>query len=116
MIASRCNDCTDFVSQAIDYGGFTPDNVWYPQYSSWAWKGVGNLWNYLYDNYTGTVSATWSSVTVGDLAFVGFDHVGMITNINPHRFSGHTNDRWNYPMDGMGFNRYMHFWDTITKP
>ncbi len=56
-----------------------------------------------------------SSVSIGDLAFVGGSHVGMISGENPHRFSGHTNYRYNYPINGMGFTRYMHFWNVITK-
>lgn len=114
-----CNDCTDFASQAIRHGGFSPDGVWYPQYSSWAWKGVGNLWNYLASDtyYYGTIPIynSMTGVTFGDLAFVGSSHVGVITSVNPNRFSGHTNDRVDYPMNGSNFNKYIHFWYRIWR-
>lgn len=114
-----CNDCTDYVSQAIRYGGFASNSpYWYPSSGNYNWNVVGGLWYYLAsdDFYYGTIPTTYmGSATFGDLAFVGSSHVGMVVGVYPHLFSGHTNDRWYYPMAGMGFTKYIHFWSTITK-
>jgi hypothetical protein len=38
-----------------------------------------------------------SAVGLGDIGIQPYTHVVMVTGLNPLRFSGHTNDRLNYP-------------------
>ena len=41
--------------------------------------------------------ANCSAVGLGDIGIQPHKHVVMVTGLNPLRFSGHTNDRNNYP-------------------
>jgi len=92
-----CNDCTDYVSQALRSGGFPLDSNWYPGIASYAWNVTDGLKSYLMN----IGAAQWynfsTSLQIGDIAFTSdYGHSIMVANVNPHRFSGHTNDRQNH--------------------
>ena len=112
----RCSNCADFVSQAIRYGGFPTDGTWYP--SAWGtWSNVSDLKRYLINNYWGTWFVDEWSINVGELGFVysgTWDHVVLITQVNPHKYSGHTNDRRDYPLSN-SINRFMHIESSLYK-
>lgn len=93
-----CNDCADYVSQALRQGGFPTDSTWYPQIQSYAWNVTDGLLSYL--NSLGALqSYSCTSLQVGDIAFTSsMSHVVMIGGVNPLRFSGHTRDRQLYPV------------------
>ena len=38
-----CDDCTDYVSQALHYGGIPTDSTWFPNPYNVAWSRVGGL-------------------------------------------------------------------------
>ena len=89
-----CNDCANYVSQAMRYGGTPISSTWYP-YSN-AWKYVEYLQSYVLSQDLGYY-AQCSTVGLGDIGIQPWTHVVMVTGLNPLRFSGHTNDRNNYP-------------------
>lgn len=98
---SLCNDCANYVSQALFRGGFTTGGVWYASYSSFAWIRTTNLRDYLMGQgaMTGNTNNI-NALTIGDIAFTtGDGHVVMVTGVNPYLYSGHTNDRQNQIWD-----------------
>ena len=132
-----CNDCADYVSQALHQGYFPYDSNWAPNifdqygdYGTAAWKIVGYGSNpmelfYWLDAYWGaTTPVTVSNLQIGDLAttgeyysggrYHGTGHVVMITSIQadgPH-FSGHTNDRKDQPLSSQPtLKYYWHIYD-----
>lgn len=89
-----CNDCANYVSQGLTYGGLGTTSTWEP-YTD-AWRNVslleGKILGLGYGNYR-----SCSTIGLGDLGFIPNQHVVMVTALNPMRYSGHTNDRLNYP-------------------
>lgn len=112
-----CNDCADYVSQALNYGGFPEDSYWESDLYNIYWIRPFRLSQY-FDTIInkGDFVSNLASLQVGDLAFIynydyvdedlNWKHVVMVSEINPHRYSGHTNDRFNYPFSS-DFNRFM---------
>ncbi len=102
-----CNDCTNYVSQAIHAGGFSYDSDWYPY--SWGWNTTYGLRDYLlYTKEAGVWYSNLTSLKVGDIAFRGdYGHVVMVGAVNPHRYSAHTSDRKIYSWHS-SLTRYMH--------
>ena len=90
----RCVDCVNYVSQALYYGGLPTTGYWYP-YSA-PWINVSSFTNYIISNDLGYYT-TSSLLGLGDLGIIPGEHVGMVSALNPMRYSGHTNDRLNYP-------------------
>jgi len=87
-----CNDCANYVSQALKRGGHPTTATWYP-YSS-AWINVGNLKTFLLNELRGWSTPNLSDLQVGDLAFQDdLGHVVMVSRVAPHRYSAHTSDR-----------------------
>jgi hypothetical protein len=112
-----CNDCTDYVSQALNYGGFPEDSSWQADLYNIYWIRPYRLSQYFDTTINrGDFVSNLASLQVGDLAFIynydyvdedlNWKHVVMVSEINPHRYSGHTNDRFNYPFSS-DFNRFM---------
>jgi hypothetical protein len=94
---TRCNDCASFVSQALHYAGFPTDASWYPDINSVPWVQTNALFDYFAGHLdAGEVVYNLASTQPGDLAFILNQHVAMISAVNPHRYSAHTNDRLNY--------------------
>ncbi len=92
-----CNDCVDYVSQALRAGAFPTDGTWYPSINSYAWNVTDGLLNYLISLAAVQEYSSYTSLQVGDLAFTsGLGHVIMVAGVNPHTMSGHTNDRLKY--------------------
>lgn len=88
-----CNDCVDYVSQALRQGGFPTDSTWYPQIQSYAWNVTDGLLSYL-NGLAALQTYSCTSLQVGDIAFASsMSHAVMIGGVNPLRFSGHTRDR-----------------------
>jgi len=91
----NCVDCVNYVSQAINYGGFTRDTTWKP-YTN-AWVNTVGLKNYLVSLNRIAFKSSLSYLIPGDLAWTtDWGHVVMYSATNPSRYSGHTNDRLNY--------------------
>lgn len=113
---STCDDCADYVSQALHQGNFPFDSNWAPNilvgdplhYGTYAWT-VSDYRSdpmglfYWLDAYWGATTrvTSVSNLQIGDLVTDGIylghgaGHVVMITSVGgggPY-FSGHTNDR-----------------------
>lgn len=112
-----CDDCTDYVSQALAYAGFPTDDTWNPDPNVLAWIRVYSFVNYFQSNNgIGELFDHMVSLKVGDLAFIhttyyadenlNWQHAVMISGVNPYRYSAHTNDRYNYSLSS-DFNRFM---------
>lgn len=100
----ECLDCTDYVSQALHHGGFPTDDIWKPEVGNPAWTGVAAFQEYFSSLNRGSMVTSLMSLVPGDVAFVynnsyldPWRHVVMYSSINPSGYSGHTNDRKNYP-------------------
>lgn len=89
-----CLDCASYVSQALVYGGMDTTTEWH--YDTGAWKNVTKLQNYIISGDYGNI-VSCSLVGLGDLGMIPDTHVVMVSALNPLRYSGHTNDRYNYP-------------------
>jgi len=88
-----CNDCTNYVSQALRAGGIPTTADWAPY--TYDWVNVTGLLDYLATNGIGTDNQACNAA--GDLAYLpDKSHIVMIGAINPLRYSGHTNDRLLY--------------------
>lgn len=89
----NCNDCANYVSQALTYGGMATDSTWQPY--TYAWYNVTGLVNYIIGNDLGYYTSS-SLLALGDLGIIPNQHVVMASGLNPLRYSAHTNDRLNY--------------------
>jgi hypothetical protein len=130
-----CNDCADYVSQALRAGSFPTDSTWIytgTDYSgapgTYAWR-VFDWTNGTWPNGTPKVGlahylknikqaiviyTNYTSLLWGDLMYTNdVDlHVVMVTNVAPLKFSGHTNDRRDYPYV-TSLQKFWHVKDTI---
>jgi len=68
--------------------------TWQP-YTS-AWVNVSSMTSYIISNDYGYYT-TSALLGLGDLGMIPNQHVVMVSALNPLRYSGHTNDRYNYP-------------------
>ena len=116
-----CDDCTDYVSQALHYGGFPTDDTWYPNAYNPPWVRVNGLKEYLEGIHAGYMVESKFSLQVGDLAYkydsdyaLPWRHVVMVSHVNPYLYSAHTHDRRNYSWNPT-LNRYMHIRDFIAR-
>lgn len=122
-----CNDCADYVSQALHAGGFPTDSYWFysgnDQYGhpgSYSWKvwdfntSPQGLAYYLQTTKQAIVEFTYKeSLTEGDLLWDSTTmHVVMESAINPFGYSGHTNDRMNAPWVS-DLNKNWHIYNTV---
>jgi len=89
-----CNDCANYVSQALAYGGMATTETWRP-YTP-AWINVTYLGNYIIGQGFGFYTSS-SLLGLGDLGIIPGTHIVMVSALNPLRYSGHTSDRLNYP-------------------
>lgn len=102
-----CNDCANYVSQAMRAGGITTDTTWYPY--SLAWRGTLSMQNYFYGTLGLWKRVSLGTTKVGDVLSLnnsaGSYHVGIITEVDTvtRTYSGHTNDRLNQPFNGSTF-------------
>lgn len=111
-----CNDCADFISQALRAGGFPPDSNWNytPSPGTYSWRvfdfsTTPGLAYYLQTMLNAiTVYSSYTSLQVGDLMYDGGGHVVMVTRISPFGYSGHTNDRKNRAYDSVFDNHWWH--------
>jgi len=114
VTTTTCNDCTDYVSQALKAGGFPTDSTWNHSGSgSYTWNvfdfrtSPQGLAHYLLNTKQAVeVYSSYISLLSGDLMYTDGMHVVMVTDVAPNRFSGHTNDRYNYPYT----SSLTHFW------
>jgi putative amidase-like protein len=110
-----CNDCTDFISQALRAGGFPPDSNWNytPSPGTYSWRvfdfsTTPGLAYYLQTMLNAiTVYSSNTSLQIGDLMYDNNLHVVMVTGTGPTVFSAHTNDRKNHAYMTV-FNHYWH--------
>lgn len=114
-----CNDCTDYISQALRAGSFPPDANWNytPSPGTYAWRvfdfssSPQGLAYYLKNNLNAiTIYAHDTDLQIGDLIYASSNlHVVMVTGTAPTLYSGHTNDRKDYTWtSGSGLNTYWH--------
>ncbi|HCU57132.1 MAG TPA: hypothetical protein DF984_02720 [Anaerolineaceae bacterium] len=89
-----CTDCVNYVSQALYYGGIPTTGTWYPYSDAWIWVSI--FQSYIISNDLGYFTSA-SLLGLGDLGIIPNTHVGMVSALNPMRYSCHTNDRLNYP-------------------
>ncbi len=92
-----CNDCANYVSQALRYGGHPLTTSWSPNATPWVY--VPSLLTFIIDNGRGQTVALLSYLGIGDIAFIPNQHVVMVSAINPTRYSAHTYDRLNVSWD-----------------
>lgn len=124
VTTSTCNDCADFISQALRAGGFPTDSTWnytgpyqgYP--GTYTWKVFDFNTNpkglaYYLQTSLGAISvySSYTSLQVGDLMYDNGLHVVMVTRVSPFGYSGHTNDRKNRAYDSV----LNHFWHVLTN-
>ncbi len=108
------NDCADFVSQALSYGGMTEDGTWYAtKYSdtrSTTWVKREYLVSYMKSNghFTSISIASAGAGTVVDMIPTNHSHIVMVTYFDgsTYRFSAHTNDRHNLTSSISSYNLY----------
>lgn len=113
-----CKDCADYVSQALLAGGLPTNDDWWPALVE-AWVRVLELKEYLENTNKGIMLGSYWSLQIGDLGFKynqenvnePWEHVVMLSYVNPHLFSAHTNDRRNYTFSSIAFNKYMQIFD-----
>ncbi len=105
-----CNNCADFVSQAMYYGGMQTDSYWNPQNrktsvgGKWYWVNVGDLTYYMWKERGDWNDSSYSSLAFGDVAVHwGYDWYGNIVRdhivivdypnyYGYYLFAGHTKD------------------------
>lgn len=92
---SECFDCVNFVSQAMHAGGIQTSSTWYPW--SYAWINVDDFQDYVLNQDLGYRVTNCNTLGLGDIGIQPSQHVAIVTALNPLRYSGHTNDRLNYP-------------------
>lgn len=96
------NDCADFVSQALHYGGIPEDSTWYrvENQRSWsdAWIKVLNLKTYMTGKGYWSASNYTNAAAGGVRVWPGNSHIGMIIKNDTvtREFAAHTYDRTHY--------------------
>ncbi|MBI5822447.1 MAG: amidase domain-containing protein [Chloroflexi bacterium] len=127
-----CDDCTNYVSQALRQGGFPTDTIWKftPAPGTYTWKvsdyssSPQGLFYWLDNTWAATTQYNNTSIQLGDLITDsyysaggrnhGAGHVVIVTRIAPTKFSGHTNDRKDYAWtSAMGLNYFWHIKDNL---
>jgi hypothetical protein len=110
------NDCANFVSQCLENGGLSTDNLWYP-YSSY-WNTTGNSGNglrqYVTDNdlffKTSNVNKAFAGSIINQLTSSGGNagHVGLIdqNDYSTVTFCAHTNCRRSKPVSFLSYKNY----------
>lgn len=119
------NDCADFVSQALHYGGISKTSTWTRAYytdQSWtyAWQNCNGLRSYMINN------GYWSSSNYTNAAAGGirlwyntnsngirdYYHVGMIVRNDTiiREFNAHTYDRSHYVYSNESNKEYYILW------
>lgn len=129
---STCNDCADFVSQALRAGSFPTDTIWYylgtdpydNHPGAYTWRVFDNSSGnpmglaYYLNNYLGAItSVSRTSLQIGDIMYVSStNHVVMVTQSDGTGvyYSGHTSDRHNVVWSsGTGLDKFWHIHDYI---
>lgn len=98
-----CNDCQNYVSQALNNGGLPTDGTWYKDSS--AWISVPSFKDWLTSTGNGVSVNQLSLLIGGDLGFVGSDHAVMVAGVSPYTYSAHTSDRRSRAWDS-SINQY----------
>jgi len=89
-----CDDCANYVSQALYYGNIPQTSAWSPYNPDWV--NAISLQNWLVNNNHLVFAGSISQLQPGDLWWTADNgHVAMETNVNPYEYSAHTNDRLN---------------------
>lgn len=88
-----CNDCANYVSQALKAGGCTTTAAWNWNPPTSAWRYVPDLKSFLLNEGRGVWAGSLSDLQAGDIAFKAGSHVVMVAAVGPHRYSAHTSDK-----------------------
>ena len=117
------NDCTNFMSQALTAGGWTPIGGWYLDPNVWWYDGSNqtnsNTWSaadwllpFINNSGRGYPLGSFTDLQLGDLMFADWayngtpgypEHAMMLTYKTSNsyadiRFSYHSNDRYDWPL------------------
>lgn len=95
----QCNDCANYVSQALYFGGIPMNSTWRPY--TYAWINVDGLKNFMVNSYY-WASASRSTCLPGDPLTWGSDHVAMCSynQGGVFKYCAHTSDRKDYIYSG----------------
>ncbi|MDH7577877.1 MAG: amidase domain-containing protein [Bacillota bacterium] len=116
------NDCADYVSQGLNYGGIPKEaGVWTRTSAdkSWtyAWQNVRGLKDYMYDTKGYWTPSTYTSASAGGVrlwktADGVYYHIAMIVQNDTvtRKFSAHTYDRKQYDYSNESYREYYILW------
>ncbi|MCD5406493.1 MAG: amidase domain-containing protein [Desulfotomaculum sp.] len=94
----QCNDCANYVSQALNAGGIPMDSTWWENRnsSSYAWCNVSGLRSYMLNTkkYLQVVSR-WQCVAGFPFRMTSYPHIMLMVHNDGQTqlYSGHTSDR-----------------------
>lgn len=110
--AYTCNDCANFVSQALKAGGIPENSSWNPSKATWYNTGYSSsiygLRDYMVDQNYAKVT-TYSNSKPGDMIMMSsFSHVMLVVynDGTTVKFSAHSSDRKNYNTNSSGKTFY----------
>jgi len=94
-----CNDCTNYVSQALNYGGVGRTDEWHPGTDAWIYPGALHSW-LIQSGWGHDISLLF--VKKGDVLFnYDYTHSAILVSTSPLRYSAHTNDRKQHAWDSV---------------
>lgn len=118
------NDCADFVSQALHYGGIPKTSTWTRGYAdqswTWAWQNCYGLKQYMLNNGYWTPS-NYTNAAAGGIRLWKekdengnwvYNHIGMIVKNDTitREFNAHTYDRSHYAYSDQPNKEYYILW------
>ena len=115
------NDCADYVSQSLAYGGIPKDSTWTRSSAnnSWtyAWQNCNGLKKYMYDTKSYWALSDYTNAAAGGVIMYknsdgSYYHTVMIVKNDTvsRQFSGHTNDRKQYGYGNSSGCEYYILW------
>ncbi|MFF4985619.1 amidase domain-containing protein [Streptosporangium saharense] len=111
----RGNDCTNFVSQAMRYGGLKKRTGWYksdsswwytglwPNYGSWTWYNAHRSANHLSKKRRAVFRRYFNQAVKGDILYFdlngngSIDHAAVVNGVSGNHiwYAQHTRSAWN---------------------
>jgi hypothetical protein len=92
-----CNDCTNYVSQALARGGVGLTGEWSPGTDAWKYPGALHGW-LIQSGWGDDISILFMSK--GDVLFNDdYTHSALLVSTSPLQYSAHTNDRKQHAYD-----------------
>ena len=118
------DDCANFVSQCIRYGGIGTDSVWYPYSTAWKFGGGpagtdGGLCDYMSENDLFFRCNEESKAFAGSIiCWTSYEHVGIVDQNDTvtMTFCAHTNNRLSVSFKGYSdVTFYIPCWDSVAN-